>query len=1082
MRWFWHTFIVSFLVALRPEVVVEVGSEHGDVTVRLLDWADERGAVVHAIDPMPTFDVAALQAAHGDTLRFHRAVSLNVLSEIPGVDLVLLDGDHNWYTVVNELRQLERRALSDGRLPPVVLLHDVGWPYARRDLYYDPATIPAEHRHEHALRGLRPGDPGLHDPGLNADLHNAVREGGAANGVLTAVEDFISESALDWSLTTVPGLFSLGILAPEQLLGERADVREAIASTQTADFLRRQCEEIEAVRIDVAMQAAAQAADAERAGEANATEHERLEAELRRTREVYRERDEELSRIRDAYLQRDAELGEAERAVEEREVELTLRLREIDELHTELHTEHDRDAGTIAGLSGELEAARSVSAEMTGSITWKAYRSARNRVFAALGGAGSLPVRMIQATVRGAARLAGGGARTVPDEIGAPEAPRQWAPVLLPEFAEPVASLVIPLYTGAELTAACLSSIVEHTSRIGYEVIIVDDGADPDTKALLAQVQGARIFVNDVNIGYLRSVNRGAAAARGEWIVLCNNDIEVRDGWLTAMLQCGRSSPDVGVVTPKYLYPDGSLNEAGAIIWRDGTGMNYGRGQNPGLFHYGFRREVDYGSAAALMVRASLWANVGGFDELFLPMYYEDVDLCFQARDRGMRVMYEPRATVVHVEGGTAGTDITSGHKRHQEINRARFVQKWHARMPEQQRPGTPNLRLAANRARGPRVLIADHRVPMWDRDAGSLRMKAIIDALGELGCRVALLPDNGLRAEPYCAELERGGVEIWAGDVNVNGELKAIGPGLELAIVSRPHTASRWLDLIRELAPTAAVVYDTVDLHWLREARRDGGRDGRELVRGSKAAALRELELALIRACDATLVVHAAERAIVQADVPDAAVWIVPTIHTVRQDTPPVASREGVILIGGFEHPPNTEAAVRLVRQVMPIVWRRLGPVPVTIVGGSAPQEVLELASGDVEVTGWLPEVDSVLDRARVMLAPLTWGAGLKGKVTQALAAGLPVVTTPIGAEGLDATDGDQLLIAEDDDELAQRVIRALTDDELWMSLSVAGKELTDSLCSPRVVRQRLEEILEAGPELKSGGRRDSRRELTSA
>jgi GT2 family glycosyltransferase/SAM-dependent methyltransferase/glycosyltransferase involved in cell wall biosynthesis len=753
------------------------------------------------------------------------------------------------------------------------------------------------------------------------------------------------------------------------------------------------------------------------------------------------------------------ERSELQRRLVAREAELVGRRRRIDELRDE------RDQ-----LSAELAVAQRLNAEIRTSITWKAYRRGRTKAFALLGGEGSIPVRLIQATLRGVARAV----RGVSTSYSAPS-------VVFPEFSEPRVSLVIPLHSGARLTAACLESVIDHTGETAYEVILIDDGADRETKALLANVHGARILVNETNIGYLRSVKRGADEARGEWLVLCNNDIEVREGWLDAMLDCGDRSPDVAVVTPKYLYPNGSLNEAGGIIWPDGTGMNYGRGYDPSLFHYEFTREVDYGSAAALLVRTSFWHDAGGFDERFAPMYYEDTDLCFQARERGLRVMYEPRAIVVHLEGGTAGTDASAGHKRFQEINRAKFVEKWGPRLAEQTVPGLLDPREASNRARGPRVLIVDHRVPRWDMDSGSLRMKGMIDELLALGCRITLLPEDVRRSVPYGPELQRLGVEVWHDDINPIGELEAIGPELSLVIVCRPHTSSRWLDIIREVAPSASVVYDTVDLHWLRESRKGSATDPMASP-GSKAAALREIELALIRASDATLVVTKEERALVEADVPGAVVWVAPNVNPVRDHVPPVSGRAGVVFVGGFEHPPNTDAVVRIVRRVMPIVWRRLGPVPVTVVGSSAPPEVRDLASTDVEIAGWIPAVDPVLDRARVMLAPLSWGAGLKGKVTQALAAGLPVVTTSIGAEGLDAADGEQLLIADDDAGLAERVITILTDDTVWMSVSAAGQALAEAVCSPEVMHRVLAEILEAGSTLRSGTYRQAQTELTGA
>jgi hypothetical protein len=249
MWWFWDTFILDLLAALAPEVIVEVGAEQGRVSVPLVGWAAAHGAVVHVVEPVPLFDTDALRRRHPGSLRLHRSPSLRVLSRLSAPDLVLLDGDHNWHTVLGELRQLERRALRDGRIPPMVLLHDVEWPYARRDLYYDPAAIPASHRREHARRGLHPGESELRDPGMNAHLHNAVAEGGPANGVLTAVEDFIAESSRRWSMSVVPGLFGLGVLAPRQLLGRRRAVRELVAGIDSPGFLRAQCRAIEAARI-----------------------------------------------------------------------------------------------------------------------------------------------------------------------------------------------------------------------------------------------------------------------------------------------------------------------------------------------------------------------------------------------------------------------------------------------------------------------------------------------------------------------------------------------------------------------------------------------------------------------------------------------------------------------------------------------------------------------------------------------------------------------------------------------------------------------------------------------------------------
>jgi GT2 family glycosyltransferase/SAM-dependent methyltransferase len=853
-------------------------------------------------------------------------------------------------------------------------------------------------------------------------------------GGVPAETFFVERQGDGWEMA--PGLSPLYLVA----VASSAELPSIPGESTLADGA------LELVR---AAEAAGETAVAERQGEVErlrqtlSLEQARLESELDGQREQARE---------------------LHAALGDRQTEIELRRQRVRELLDAAH----QDREYIEALWAELAAMRQLAARVEHSVSWKLFERGRRKLLAALGGPASLRSRALRRGLRAASGLAG-------ERPAQPAGPAEQAgserAIELPEFNRPEVSIVIPLYSGAELTESCLDSIRDRTAGVAYEVILVDDAADPATKELLSRVRGSRTVVNETNRGYLRSVKLGASHARGRWIVLCNNDIVVCDGWLSSMLACATSSPDVGVVTPKYLYPDGSLNEAGGIVWRDGTGGNYGRGADPSECRFEFRREVDYGSAAALMVRADFWREVGGFDERFLPMYYEDTDLCFEARERGLRVLYEPRANVVHLEGGTAGTDLSTGHKRYQEVNRPKFVEKWRRRLEREQLPAhTHNIRRAANRNRGPHVLIIDHRVPMWDRDSGSLRLLGMIKALQGLGCRITLLPDDRHLVLPYTVELMAMGVEVLYGDIDVSGELSEIGPGLAMIISCRPHATTHWLDMLRDSAPSVPIVYDTVDLHWLREARRGALAEGSDRIAlGPKAVALREVELALIRATDATLVVTDEERAQVEADVPGVVVHVVPNVNEIRANVPGVEGRAGVLFIGSFEHTPNVDAAVRLVRAVMPRVWAELGDVPVTIVGAGAPLEVQELASPLVDVAGWVPDVDPLLDSVRAAVAPLSYGAGLKGKVTQALAAGLPVVTTSVGAEGLDAVSGEHLLVADGDRELAAHVVEVLRDDELWALLASSGQRLARERFSPAVVTERMSELLSDRGQLRS-------------
>lgn len=768
---------------------------------------------------------------------------------------------------------------------------------------------------------------------------------------------------------------------------------------------------------------------------------------------------------------RDTQFGEE---VEQRDRDIERRGSDILALNADLKALNEQNLA----LEAELAAARQLNRRAEESVTWQAFQRASGQLYAVLG-EHSLSARALRLMLRFAGRLLikrPPQAPPPPQALAPTEATQEsdFEPISMPEYEHPKVSLIIPVRAHAELTRTCLRSIRHHTTHVSYEVIIVDDASDPDTQRLLEAVRGVEIVHNSENLGYLRSVNRGASLARGKWLVLLNNDTEMTPGWLRAMVDCAESSEDVGVVTPKFIYPDGSLNEAGAIIWRDGTGVNFGRGDRADLFQYEYRRETDYGSAAALMVSTALWNEVGGFDERYLPMYYEDVDLCFEARERGLRVLYEPTATVVHVEGATAGSDPGAGHKRYQEQNRPKFVSKWREQLEKEQwRAASTHVRVAADRHRGPHVLVIDHHIPMWDRDAGSLRMLSVMEALIGLGAHVTFMPDNFASIQPYTRILQGKGIEVMYGALDVNAEIATIGPKLNLAILSRPHPASRWLDVVREFAPSAIVAYDTVDLHWLREARK--GALGTFLNAGTtssngsvdldmvspKAKALRQLELAMIRATDITFVVSDAEAHQVQEDLAEARLLVIPTVHRVEPYVAPPTDRSGILFVGSFEHHPNIDAAVRLVSGVMPHVWQELGDVGVTIVGSKPPPEVQALAAPLVDVLGWVEDLGPLLDQARLMVVPLGYGAGLKGKITQSLGVGLPVVTTPIGAEGFEDA-GECMLVAEGLRELSEHVIRAYRDDQLWWRLSRAGQALVAEHCSPEVISKRLSELLD--------------------
>jgi len=528
----------------------------------------------------------------------------------------------------------------------------------------------------------------------------------------------------------------------------------------------------------------------------------------------------------------------------------------------------------------------------------------------------------------------------------------------------------------------------------------------------------------------------------------------VTPGWLDALLGTFARSEDVGAVGAKLVYPTGELQEAGSIVWSDGTGWNYGRGDDPSRFSYEYVREVDYCSAACLAVRRELWKRLDGFDEQYVPAYYEDADLAFRARRAGFRVVYQPACRVIHHEGLSHGTDESSGHKAYQTRNRSRFVDTWARQLSLQALPDPANVRAAADRADGPSVLVLDHQIPTPDRDSGSLRMSQLLQFLVALGYRVRFYPANHHQNPPYEEALQQSGIEVAYGDIDPVGFLDEIDGDVDIAIMSRPLVAVSWLPLLREQAPDCRIVYDMVDFHGLRETRRA------DLTASAGAAQqaslMGELEVVLARQSDLTFAISDAEREEISNLVPDATVVTVPNVHDRPRSPTPFERRSGLLFVGSWAHPPNQDAIEWLVDELAPQLSRRVPGVVTHIVGSDIPDEIGRHAA-DVVVHGWVPELDPLFDAVRVSIAPLRYGAGLKGKVGDSLVRGVPVVTTTVGAEGFDFGDAFRLDVADDADGFVEAVVALYTDPERWTAQRDAGRRAVLDKLGAAAVRARL-------------------------
>ncbi|RDD80627.1 glycosyltransferase [Dyella tabacisoli] len=614
-----------------------------------------------------------------------------------------------------------------------------------------------------------------------------------------------------------------------------------------------------------------------------------------------------------------------------------------------------------------------------------------------------------------------------------------FSPFALPTADRPLVSVIIPVYGKLEYTVACLRSLQRHGAQAAFEVLVVDDASPDNSADVLAQIDGLQLLRNEHNLGFIGSCNAGADAARGEYLLFLNNDTQVTPNWLDGLLQCFAERPDCGIAGSRLIYPDGRLQEAGGLVFADGNCWNTGRFEHRDKPAYRYRREVDYVSGAALMIRRELFRQIGGFDTLYMPAYYEDTDLAFAVRQAGHRVYYEPASTVIHCEGISSGTDLTRGVKRHQAINQQKFAEKWATVLHTQPPTGTMIDRALRWRSRG-RVLVVDSMTPDPTRDSGSLRLCTILHLLVEEGWNTCFLPDDGRASDAEIRSLGALGIEVlcrpWVSDLPE--WLREHGHELQAVILSRHTVAGQYTRVVRRYAPQAKLLFDTVDLHFLREQRAAELNDNAAMARQAQAS--RRSELALIEQCDVTFVVSPHEQALLVAELPHSRVELLSNIHDIHGRGRPYSGRKDLVFIGGYGHPPNADAIRWIASDILPRLREAIPDIQLHILGDLPDTVRPSLVTPGLQLHGRVADLAPWLDGCLASVAPLRFGAGVKGKINMAMSYGVPVIATSIAVEGMHLNDGDSVLVADDAGAFVAAVLRLYQDEPLWGALSNHG------------------------------------------
>jgi GT2 family glycosyltransferase len=609
--------------------------------------------------------------------------------------------------------------------------------------------------------------------------------------------------------------------------------------------------------------------------------------------------------------------------------------------------------------------------------------------------------------------------------------------VSLPRLEEPEVSVVMVLYGGGKVACHAISALAENTEP-SFELILVDNASPDDSLARVEEhVEGATVVRNETNLGFGAASNQGAQLARARTLCLLNSDALVEAGWLPPLLET-LAEPGAGAAVPMFLNEDGTVQEAGSVIDSIGHAHAVGAGWSAHDFAVRFKREIDFGSAACMLLPAGLFIELGGFDEAFGPAYFEDTDLCFRLHERGLRTIYEPRSRVVHVRHGSGSFETA---RSMMEDHRDLFLERWADRLMRRPRlievaQNSQQMLSARDAEALDRILVIDDRVPYTDRGSGDPRMAALLGELAALwpSARITLAAPDGREAERYAASLLRQGIEVvcppvdwlrWFGERRFH---------YSTVIVSRHQNVERFKGHLALTQPQALRIFDTEAFSFLRlERLAELLPPGKERTRTRvEAAKAREAEIRAVQEANVVFCVADEEAELIAEIAPGKRTFVLTSIVEPVAAAPGFDERSDLVFFGGFlggSASPNADSLAYLINEVLPLFWESHPDVGLNVIGADMDESIRALDGPRVRIVGYVEDPSGWLSRARLHVNPMRFGAGVKLKFLDSIAAGLPFVTTPVGAEGIPLGDLQQSLVADSAAGLA-RLMSTLYDD----------------------------------------------------
>lgn len=625
------------------------------------------------------------------------------------------------------------------------------------------------------------------------------------------------------------------------------------------------------------------------------------------------------------------------------------------------------------------------------------------------------------------------------------------------KFDNPLVSIVIPVYNQFDYTLRCLYSILKHAKDIPYEVIIADDCSTDETQNIEDKVKNIIVSRNTTNLGFIKNCNNGAKLAKGKYLYFLNNDTQVQPNWLNELLLIYDMYDDVGAVGSKLVSANGALQEFGSHRFID---VLYQYTPVFDIFSrkYNYVSKADYVSGCSLLTPKSIFDEIGGFDEYYAPAYSDDPDYCFKLTyNLNKKVLVNPKSLVVHYGSITYSSKKSSL----QVINRQKFIKRWFDVLNNKSKFNL--IKLPYTDSKRPRmILIIDDFLPQFDKHAGGKTVFQFLELFTKMGLFVKFCPAcKDEVEEPYESILNRMGIEIIS-PADVITFINEYSELLDYVLLSRPQIAQKYLKDVLKYK-NIKVLYYGHDLHYLRNKRMYDLTQSPEALKEYNI--YKDLEPEIITKVDVAYYPSSIEVEKIRAEIPDVNVQVMtPYMYDITK-APRHNSYEnskGLIFVGGFNHTPNVDAVIWFVKEIYPLILDKIPDIKLYIAGSNPKPEIVNLECENIKVLGYLEQdvLEEYYKKCRVSVAPLRYGAGIKGKVVEALYNGLPVVTTSIGAEGINNSN-NAITISDEPQQFADSVINLYSNAEIWAEKSQKSKDVVANNYSYEAAEKIFREII---------------------